>query len=96
MKTEDFNLLLDSIKEAGEIKRGEKLPSRKFVLTPPDIVSIRKETGVTQEVFAAMIGVSVYTLRNWEQGRRKPEGPALALLTIASKDPNYVAAILRT
>ncbi|PKL22044.1 MAG: hypothetical protein CVV48_04805 [Spirochaetae bacterium HGW-Spirochaetae-4] len=41
-----------------------------------------------------MIGVSVGTLRNWEQGRRTPDGPALALLKIASVDPEYIKTIL--
>jgi putative transcriptional regulator len=50
--------------------------------------------GASQTDFAMMIGVSVATLRNWEQGRRTPEGPALALLRVAAKDPRAVVAAL--
>jgi putative transcriptional regulator len=49
---------------------------------------------VSQSEFALMIGVSVATLRNWEQGRRTPEGPALALLRVAIKNPTAVAEAL--
>jgi putative transcriptional regulator len=55
---------------------------------------VREKLNVSQNEFALMIGVSVRTLQNWEQGRRKPEGPAKALLRIASRDPNAVLAAL--
>lgn len=55
-----------------------------------DIVALRKFVGLTQEAFADALGISVHTLRNWEQGRRKPEGPALALLRIAARHPKIV------
>ena len=55
---------------------------------------LRRRTGVSQSNFAKMIGVSVGTLRNWEQGRRKPEGAARALLKIVEADPEYVKSIL--
>jgi len=49
-----------------------------------DIVALRRFAGLTQNEFAEALGISVHTLRNWEQGRRSPEGPALALLRIAA------------
>ena len=52
-----------------------------------DITALRRFIDLTQTDFAKAMGISVHTLRNWEQGRRKPEGPALALLTIAAKHP---------
>ena len=55
-----------------------------------DIAALRKFVGLSQEGFAAALGISVHTLRNWEQGRRKPEGPALALLRIAARHPHVV------
>jgi len=55
-----------------------------------DIVALRKFVGLTQEKFAQALGISVHTLRNWEQGRRYPEGPALALLRIAARHPRIV------
>jgi len=94
MKNEDFDMLLSSIKEAGDIKSGEKKPSRVFEIAAPEIKMVRKTLRVSQSEFAMMIGVSVRTLQNWEQGRRKPEGPAKALLRIASKNPKAVLEAL--
>jgi len=90
MKTEHFEKLVASIKEAGEIKAGRKAPSRVYEIIPPEIKRVREKLHVSQNEFALMIGVSVRTLQNWEQGRRKPEGPAKALLRIASKNPSAV------
>lgn len=91
-----FDELLKSTEQAVAISKNKMIASRRFTLTPPDIVAIRNTTDKTQEDFARMIGVSVGTLRNWEQGRRKPEGPALALLKIVSANPTYVEKILAT
>ena len=55
-----------------------------------DIVALRKFVGLTQEAFAAALSISVHTLRNWEQDRRYPEGPALALLRIAARHPGVL------
>jgi len=60
----------------------------------PDIRAMRENINKSQADFAYMIGVSVATLRNWEQGRRTPDGPALALLKIVSKNPEYVEQLL--
>jgi putative transcriptional regulator len=90
MKKEHFDKLVASIKEAGEIKAGRKMPSRIFEIKSPDIKIIREKLNVSQNEFALMIGVSVRTLQNWEQGRREPEGPAKALLRIALKNPSAV------
>lgn len=90
MKNEHFEKLVASIKEAGEIKAGRKAPSRVFEIKAPEIKAVRKQLNVSQNEFALMIGVSVRTLQNWEQGRRKPEGPAKALLRIASRHPDVV------
>ena len=55
-----------------------------------DVVALRKFVGLTQEKFARALGISVHTLRNWEQGRRFPEGPAVALLRIAARHPRII------
>lgn len=55
-----------------------------------DIAALRKFVGLTQARFAEAIGISVHTLRNWEQDRRKPEGPALSLLRIAARHPRIL------
>lgn len=87
MKAEQFKKLVSSIREAGEIKANRVKPSRVFEIEPPEIRKIRDQLRVSQNEFAMMIGVSVRTLQNWEQGRRTPEGPAKALLRIASQNP---------
>ena len=55
-----------------------------------DVVALRGFIGLTQVQFAAAVGISVHTLRNWEQDRRRPEGPALALLRIAARYPRII------
>ena len=64
--------------------------------TGEDVVTLRRFVGFTQKEFAEAIGISVHTLRNWEQGRRKPEGPALALLRIAARHPRIVRENIAT
>jgi putative transcriptional regulator len=97
MKDSDFNNLVASIKEAGKIRRGKKKPSRVFEITPLDVKQIRQKLHKTQQEFALMIGISVATLRNWEQGRRRPEGPAMVLLKIAQTNPEAISqALLNT
>ena len=96
MKPDDFDELVASIREAGKIRRGEQAPSRVFEVKPDDIRDIRRKLEVSQAAFARMIGVSVATLRNWEQGRRMPEGPARALLRVAAHNPQAVRDALNT
>ncbi len=55
-----------------------------------DIVALRRFVGLTQAEFARAIGISVHTLRNWEQERRQPDGPAIALLRIAARHPRIL------
>lgn len=61
-----------------------------------DIVVLRQFLGLTQERFATAVGISVHTLRNWEQGRRRPDGPAVALLRIAARHPRVILENLRS
>lgn len=58
--------------------------------TPADIKALRHFVGLTQDQLALAMGISVHTLRNWEQGRRQPEGPAIALLRIAARHPRII------
>jgi putative transcriptional regulator len=67
-----------------EIKRGEQ----GRVTTIPSVASIREKTGLSQATFAKLLGVSVRTLQEWEQGRRAPSGAARTLLLIAAKNPH--------
>ena len=95
MKDEDFDGLLESIDQARAFARGERVEGlRVHAKQPVDIVAVRKQTGLTQEEFSRQIGVSTATLRNWEQGRRQPEGPARILLAMLARDPAIVARTL--
>ena len=77
------------------IRRGTSKARRVRAFAPADVKLIRAGLGKSQTGFALMIGVSVATLRNWEQGRRTPDGPALALLRVASAAPKAVERALR-
>jgi putative transcriptional regulator len=94
MNEKDFQRLTNSVKQAGKIRRGEAKPSRTTIFKPADVRAIRTKLGKSQSEFALLIGVSIATLQNWEQGRRRPEGPAQALLRIASINPEAVAQAL--
>ena len=82
-----FNKLMESVQQMDEIVRGERQPSREFHVDALQVKQIRKATGLTQAKFAALIDVQLGTLRNWEQGRRDPTGPAKALLKAIHNDP---------
>ena len=84
-----------SIREGGKILRGEAAPTRTFVVVTPDVKEIRANYKLTQDEFAALLGISVKTLRNWEQGRRVPEGAARVLLQVATKHPEVIWDVVK-
>jgi putative transcriptional regulator len=94
MKAAAFDELMLSVRQAGRIQRGTLKPSRVTAFRPADVRAVRDNLGASQPEFALLIGVSVATLRNWEQGRRTPDGPALALLRVAAQNPKAVVAAL--
>jgi putative transcriptional regulator len=96
MKQELFAELVESVREGGAIMRGEKKPSRTFVVVGPDVKSIREQYKLSQRQFALLLGISVKTLQNWEQGRRSPRGPARVLLQVAAKHPEAVWDVVRS
>jgi len=87
MKDEHFNELISSIEEAGKIKRGELKAKNITEFSEPDVKAIREDVGFSQSKFAALIGVNLRTLQNWEQGHRHPTGPARVLLRLVKSDP---------
>jgi putative transcriptional regulator len=91
-----FDRLVESTKQAIEISEGKLQASRTFTFeVPDDIRSIRNnKLCISQDKFAAMLGVSVRTLQEWEQGRRKPSGAAKSLLKVASYAPEIVLKAL--
>lgn len=90
MKDELFNELLESVQEAGCIMRGEHSATQTFEFDEPDVKTIRNQTGVSQSKFASLIGVSVKTVQNWEDGYRHPRGSAKVLLKLLKANPKYV------
>jgi len=94
MKKKLFDELVESMEQMGEIVRGERAPSREFTIDAVAVRKVRDATGLSQAKFAQIINVQLGTLRNWEQGRREPTGPAKALLRAIQKDPKHVLKAL--
>lgn len=88
MKDELFAELVASVREGGAILRGEAKPSRTFTIPSPNAKEIRARYQLSQLEFATLLGVSVKTVQNWEQGRRTPRGAARVLLQVADKHPD--------
>ena len=82
-----FEELLASVRKAGAIVRGQKKPSRRVVIGASRVRTIRRQTKLSQSELARLIGLSVKTLPNWEQNRRRPAGPAAVLLKIIAHEP---------
>jgi putative transcriptional regulator len=70
-------------------RQRKRLQAGKFE-SGADVAALRRFVGLTQPQFARAMGISVHTLRNWEQDRRRPEGPAIALLRIAARHPRIL------
>ena len=83
------NIGLEIIQGLRDIKRGDYVR----VTTVPSVTSIREKTGLSQARFAQLLGVSVRTLQDWEQGRRAPSGAAKTLLMIADKNPRALLEV---
>ena len=87
--------ILEALKEVESHVKGEStLRTESYALDPGDIKALRANLGMTQEQFALLFGISVHTLRCWEQGRRTPEGPARALLRVVEREPEAVLRAL--
>jgi len=89
-----MNKLLESVKQADEIMRGTRVPSREFHVDAAAVKAIRAKLDISQAKLAALIAVDIGTLRNWEQGRREPTGPARALLRALRNNPDAVLTAL--
>ena len=96
MDKELFNQLLESVEEMNDIVSGKKEASRKFEYPEPEVKLVREKTGLSQNRFALLIGVSKRTIENWEQGRRHPTGPARALLKILESNPEMAIQALHS
>jgi len=91
------NRILQGLKEALAFVEGTGDPSKYVVHIPPeiDVRAIRGRLGLTQRQFADRFGFNLNTLRHWEQGRRVPEGPTRAYLTVIAREPQAVQKALR-
>ena len=94
MKKSDFDNLLLGVRQMKAIERGTLKPARVIKLDEMQVKAIRKNMGLSQGKFAKLLGVPIDTLQNWEQGRRKPDGPARALLTVAARRPKALLEAL--
>jgi putative transcriptional regulator len=90
MKKQQFEELMESVKQGSAILKGTMQASRTTEFPTAEVRRIRETYGLSQHKFASLLGISVATLRNWEQGRRKPEGPARVLLRVASEHPEAI------
>ncbi len=92
MGTKAFETIAQGLREALAYVQGDKTNARLHRVYVPDIdvERIRRRLGLSQVDFAAAFGVSVATVRNWEQGRRRPHGPARVLLVVIDKAPGVV------
>lgn len=94
----EHNLFVDlvqSLKEAADIKRKRAIASNQINATPIDVKVVREQTGLSQSEFARMIRVSPKTLQDWEQHRRYPRGPAVALLKVLLVAPDIALNVLK-
>lgn len=91
MEETEFNRLVESVKQAKAIMRGEMAPGRVRIIGPRSLaLSAREKLGMTQEEFARTLHTSVSTVRSWEQGKRTPTPATQLLLKVAKKHPTQV------
>ncbi|MFN3693383.1 MAG: helix-turn-helix domain-containing protein [Ignavibacterium sp.] len=82
------------LREAIEYSKGNTKGVREFRPAHIDVKELRRRIGMSQTEFATSFGISLGTLRHWERGDRYPQGPALVLLNLLSKDPGKVLEVL--
>ncbi|PCI40976.1 MAG: transcriptional regulator [Rhodospirillaceae bacterium] len=91
-----FNKIMAGAKDALAYVEGNDATAYLHEMTAVDVKRIRAKTGLSQTKFANLFKIAVGTLRNWEQGRRHPEGPAVALLHIIDKEPETTMRALHS
>ena len=89
--SDSYQRIMQGLNEAAEhAKHGAVAGLILHVPETVDVTALRRRTGLSQAAFSRRIGVSPATLRNWEQGRRRPEGPARVLLALLDRNPRIV------
>ena len=94
MEEQAFEELKESILKAKRYLKGEDVPARVFYVNGSNVKNIRENAGLSQRELAELMRVSVRTLQNWEQGHRKPTGPAAALIRIFEQAPEQAIKAL--
>ena len=96
MGKEAFDTIMAGLGDAVAYAQGDTSRGTKHVVQVPtvDVAAARKKLGLSQDGFARAFGVSPGTVRNWEQGRRQPDGPARVLLRVIEKEPEAVLRAL--
>jgi putative transcriptional regulator len=93
--TDSVDRIMQGLQEAVDHARGADVPGLMLHIPQSvDVTALRRRTGLSQTAFSRRIGVSAATLRNWEQGRRAPEGPARILLALLDRNPKIVEETL--
>jgi putative transcriptional regulator len=101
MRKDMFDELVESVKQMKEIQAGRRKPSRVtraedlLHTDAPNVATLRAHFKLSQTKFAALLGISVDTLQNWEQRRRQPEGPAKVLLRVAAAHPEVLLSVTK-
>lgn len=94
MDKKAFAEVVSSVRDMGRHMRGEKVAGVRVTrVREPNVRAIRRKSELSQSQFAALIGVNLRTLQNWEQGRTRPTGPARALLRIVEKNPRAMLTL---
>lgn len=94
MDKADFDGIMRGLKETKAFLKGDICAPRVHIPPEIDVAAIRARSNLSQVLFADRIGVPVGTLRNWEQGRRVPDGPARVLLAMLARNPGIVEETL--
>lgn len=101
MRKDLFDELVESVKQMKAIEAGHLKPSRVTRLEDlvhadtPDVAALRARFQLSQAKFAALLGISISTLQNWEQNRRRPDGPAKVLLRVAAAHPEALLSVTK-
>ena len=99
MRKDLFEELVASVKEMKDIQMGRAKPARVTLAADvlgsgtPDVAALRARFNLSQAKFAALLGISIDTLQNWEQHRRRPDGPAKVLLRVAATHPEALLSV---
>ena len=88
--SEAFESISAGLREAIAHAKGENVAARVHEFSPVDVKAVRSKVGMSQREFAASFGISLGTLRHWEQGLREPRGPARVLLQVVQNEPEAV------